>query len=197
VRRFQDKRANARRGVTITGLDGTKRLLRLAAPELKREMDKVIREDILGPVVRSARSNVNDDAPFSGWDRKPFAPGSRPMYSPYNRRWDYDRLEWDPPAMRRKIRVTQGGRAARGRVERSAWALRSDHPAAAVWELMGRGKSNVNMVRTARRLTGQTGRILYKAWDNSREKQTAPAQIKQVVKEYQVKLQARLDGGGM
>jgi hypothetical protein len=42
---------------------------------------------------------------------------------------------------------------------------------------MGRGKSNVNMVRTARRTGGgRAGRILYNAWDNNRTAQTAPEQ---------------------
>lgn len=189
-------RADARRGVTIYGLDGTKRLLRQSAPDLKREMDKIIRDDILGPVVRSARSNINDEAPMSGWDRKPLAPGSRPSYSPYRRRWDYDRLAWDPAQMRAQLRVRQGGRAPRGQVVSAAWQIRSDHPAAAAWELMGRGKSNVNMVRTARRITGQTGRILYRAWDNNATAQTAPQQIIAVVKEYERKLQDRLRNVG-
>ena len=189
-------RADARKGVTIYGLDGTKRLLRTHAPDLKLEMDKIIREDILGPIVRSARSNINDSAPLSGWDRKPLAPGSRPSYSPYGRRWDYERLVWDPSQMRAQIRVRQGGRPRRGEIVRSAWQIRSDSPAAAVWELMGRGKSNVNMVRTARRLSGQTGRILYRAWDNNATAQTAPQQIIAVVKEYEMKLQQRLNNVG-
>jgi hypothetical protein len=61
---------------------------------------------------------------------------------------------------------------------------------------MGRGKSNVNMVRTARRLSGQTGRILYRAWDNNATAQTAPQQIIAVVKEYEMKLQQRLNNVG-
>jgi hypothetical protein len=39
------------------------------APDLKREMDKIIRQDILGPVVRSAKANVPQDAPLSNWNR--------------------------------------------------------------------------------------------------------------------------------
>jgi hypothetical protein len=197
ARRIQDRRADARKGVTIYGLDGTKRLLRLHAPDLKKEMDKVIRQDILGPVVRSARDNISNDAPLSGWDYSPRRPGSSPSYSPYGRRWDYERLAWNPQEMRRQIRVRQGGRAVRGKVERSAWSVRSDHPAAAVWELMGLGKSNVPMVRTARRLTpSRTGRILYKAWDNNAVRQTAPHQIQAVIREYEAKLQERLRNVG-
>jgi len=184
-----------RAGVTVYGLDGTKRLLRLAAPELKREMDKEIRQ-ILEPVQRSARQNVPQDAPLSNWNRSVHRPGSQPSYTPYHKRWEYDRLEWDPGEMRRKIRIRQGGRRARGKVERSAWSVRSDEPAAVVWELMGRGVSNVNMVRTSRRLSGQTGRILYRAWDNSYARRTAPQQIKRVIREYEEKLSERLRSPG-
>jgi hypothetical protein len=159
-------------------------------------MDKIIRQDILGPVLRSARSNVPQDAPLSNWNRGVNAPGSRPSYSPYRRRWDYARLEWDPGQIMRKIVIRQGGGRARGKVERAAWQLRSDDPAAAVWELMGRGKSNVNMVRTVRRMSGQTGRILYKAWDNNHVRQTAPEQIIAVVREYEAKLQQRFNNVG-
>jgi len=200
VRRRVSKRADERRGVTIYGLDGTKRLLRLSAPDLKKEMDKAIRVDILGPLVRSAQSNVPGSPPMSNWNQRPHAPNSRRGYSPYNtggrRSWQGDRMVWDSGEMRRKIRVRQGGRAQAGRLERAAWSIESVSPAAAAWELMGRGKSNTNMVRTARRVGGQTGRILYKAWDNNQTSQTAPHQIMAVVKEFEQKLQDRLRNVG-
>lgn len=180
-----------RAGVTIYGLDGTKRLLRLAAPELKREMDKEIRK-ILKPVERSARQNVPQDAPLSNWNRSVHRPGSQPSYTPYHKRWEYDRLEWDPGEAMRKIRIRQGGRRSRGSIQKSAWSVRSDDPAAVVWELMGRGISNTPMVRTARRLSPNTGRILYRAWDNSYQRQTAPRQIERVIREYERRLEERL-----
>lgn len=180
-----------RTGVTIYGLDGTKRLLRLAAPELKREMDKEIRK-ILKPIERSARQNVPQDAPLSNWNRSVHRPGSQPSYTPYHKRWEYDRLEWDPGEAMRKIRIRQGGRRSRGSIQKSAWSVRSDDPAAVVWELMGRGISNTPMVRTARRLSPNTGRILYRAWDNSYQRQTAPKQIERVIREYERRLEERL-----
>ena len=192
----RDRRFDKTKGVVVYGLDGTKRLLRTHAPELKKEMDKIIRQDILGPVQRSAKSNVPQDAPLSNWNRGVNAPGSRRSYSPYGRRWDYARLEWDPGQIMRKIVIRQGGGRVRGQVERAAWQLRSDDPAANVWELMGRGKSNVNMVRTVRRMSGQTGRILYNAWDNSTARGTAPKQIIAVVREYEAKLQQQLNDVG-
>jgi len=195
-RRARDRRFDATKGVVIYGLDGTKRLLRESAPDLKKEMDKIIRQDILGPVQRSARANVPQDAPLSNWNRGVNAPGSRRSYSPYNRRWDYARLEWEPGQIKQKIVIRQGGGRARGKVERAAWQIRSDDPAAAVWELMGRGKSNVNMVRTVRRMYPPKKRILYTAWDNNAVRQTAPAQIVAVVREYEAKLQERLNNVG-
>ena len=193
----RDRRFDKSKGVVVYGLDGTKRLLRMHAPDLKREMDKIIRQDILGPVVRSAKANVPQDAPLSNWNRGVNAPRSRPSYSPYGRRWDYSRLEWNPGQAMRKIGARQRGARTRGKVERAAWQVFNDDPASSVWELMGRGKSNVNMVRTARRLSGgRTGRILYNAWDNNRTAQTAPEQIIAVIREYEQKLQERLNNVG-
>lgn len=189
-RRVRDRRADNRAGVTIYGLDGTKRLMRLVAPELKQEMDKAIRET-MEPVVRSARANVTTNAPLSRWGQSVHARGSRPSYSPYGRRWDYSRLEWDPGEARREIKVRQSGRRGRGRVVKSAVRVVSDNPAAAVWETMGRGASNTNMARTARRLNGMTGKILYKAWDQSNAGQEAMREVEQVVREYERRLDAR------
>lgn len=182
-------------GVTVEGLTATKRAMRLAAPDLKKDMDRTIRS-LLQPIALRAKRNVEDDPLIRRWEIQPRRPGSRPSYSPYGRRWDYERLQWNPEAMRSDIRVRQGGRRARGTIERAAWSIRSNHPAAAVWELMGRGKSNVSMVRTARRLTGDSGRILYKAWDDSRAEATVPRQIEQTIRDFERQLTRRLEEAG-
>lgn len=179
-------------GVTVSGLSNTKRIMRVAAPDLKREMDKEIR-GLLQPVQALAKRNVSDDPLLTRWERQPRRPGSRASYSPYGRRWDYERLQWNPERMRSQIRIRQGGRRARGTVERAAWSIRSNDPAASVWELMGRGKSNVPMVRTARRLTGDSGRILYKAWDDSRAEQTIPSRIVDTIRDFERQLNRRLE----
>lgn len=179
--------------VTVEGYTQTKKAMRQAAPELKKDMDAEIRS-LLKPVQGIARRNVTDDPLITGWGRQPRQPGSRASYSPYGRRWNYDRLGWNPEDMRRQITIKQGGRRARGTVERAAWSVRSNHPAAAVWELMGRGKSSVPMVRTARRLTGgDAGRILYKAWDDSRAETTIPTQIASTIRKFERELNRRLE----
>lgn len=178
--------------VTVTGLTELKRAMRQAAPELKLEMDREIRS-LLKPIQSDARRNVTDDPLITRWEIQPRRPGSRASYSPYGRRWDYDRLRYDPNQMRSKIAIKQGGRRARGTIERAAWSVRSTHPAAAVWELMGRGKSQVPMVRTARRLTGDSGRILYKAWDDARAETRIPQAIAGTIREYERKLNRRLE----
>jgi hypothetical protein len=186
----------AAKPVTVFGLDKTKRLLREHAPELKREMDKTIRVDILGPVVTQARNNVPSVPILSGWNRTPRNPGSKPSYSPYGRRWDGDRLRWDATRMRSQITVRQGGRAVRGQLERSAWSVVSNNPAAAVFELMGRGRSDSPMVGNVMRRSPRTGRVLYKAWDETGTARTAPAEIVSTIRRYERMLQARLDSGG-
>lgn len=190
--------------VAIYGLRQTKRLMKEIAPDLRKEMDRTIRKDILNPIVVEARRNVPNSPPLSGWASVPSNPDSRRSYSPYGQRWNaarttkngqiggYERLRWDPDDMRRKIKIYQGGGRAKGTAVRAAWQIRSMSPAAAVYELMGRGKSNVPMVSTTMRFDSRTGRILYRAWDDMNAESYAPQQVEKIIRHYEHELNMRL-----
>ena len=148
----------------IYGFRATKRLMRELEPQLFKAMNEEIR-DRLNPVRDLARALTPSSPPVSGWGRRPFAPGSRPSYSPYGRRWDYDRLEWNTGDAKKAILLRQRSKRTRGSVNRTLWQLQSNNPANAAFELMGRGKSRVKMIGNVGRKHPGTGRVLYRAYD--------------------------------
>lgn len=148
----------------IHGFRATKKLMRELEPELLKAMTDEVRRR-LDPVRDRAKKLTPTRPPLSGWGRRPYAPGSRPSYSPYGRRWDYDRLEWNTTDARKNIIVRQRSKRTKGSVNRTLWQIQSNNPANAAFELMGRGKSNVWMVRNTMRVHPGTGRVLYRAWD--------------------------------
>lgn len=181
--------------VEIFGLQSTKRLMRELEPELLKEMNREIR-DQLQPVAVRARSLMPSSPPLSGWGRSVNAPGSRRSYSPYGRRWDYSRLEYNAAEAKRGIVVRQGGGRARGQASRAAWQVRSTNAAASVFELMGRGKSNVRMVRNVASQFPGTGRALYRAFDSvggTRIEQNVVGTIRRFESEFERRLGAAGD----
>jgi hypothetical protein len=71
--------------VIIEGVVGLKKALRQLAPDIKKEMDKEIR-NALKPIIRDARSKVDGKAPGDlinwndpGYTRKPRVPG-KPLF---------------------------------------------------------------------------------------------------------------------
>lgn len=138
--------------------------MRELEPELLKDMNRQIRQE-LEPVAQRARSLIPSSPPLSGWGRSVNSPGSRRSTSPYGRRWDYSRLEWNSSEAKSSIVVRQGGGRSRGRADRAAWQVRSMNPAASAFELMGRGKSNHPMVRNVGRRFPGAGRVLYRAFD--------------------------------
>ena len=180
--------------VQIHGLNGTKRLMRELEPDLLKEMNREIRT-LLEPVAARARSLIPSEPPLPGWGRSVNAPGSRTAYSPYGRRWNYSRLEWNKGEADAGIVIRQGGGRRRGQATSAAWQIRSNNPAAAVFELMGRGKSRVNMVGNLQRRFPQTGRVLYRAFD-----QVGGRRIEQevvgTIRKFEAEFNRRLDGAG-
>lgn len=181
--------------VEIYGLQSTKRLMRELEPDLLKEMNREIREQ-LEPVKARAQSLIPASPPLSAWGRSVARPGSRPKYSPYPRRWDYSRLEWNSSEAKANITIRQGGGRARGQASRAAWQIRSNNPAAAVFELMGRGKSNVAMVRNVNRRFPSSGRVLYRAFDSvggARIEQNVVGTIRRFEAEFDRRLEAAGD----
>jgi hypothetical protein len=181
-------------GVSIHGLNATKRLMRELEPDLLKEMNREIRRQ-LEPVAARAKSLIPSQPPLSGWGRSVFASGSRPRYSPYNRRWDYSRLEWNTHEARKGIVIRQGGGRRRGQATSAAWQIRSTNPAASVFELMGRGKSRVNMVGNVERRFPSTGRVLYRAFDQVGGKRIE-GEVVATIRRFEAEFNRRLDGAG-
>ena len=76
--------------VIIEGVVGLKKALRQLAPDIKKEMDKEIRE-ALKPIVKDARSKVPGTAPGGlinwndpGYERKPRVPGKKQSFPSYD-----------------------------------------------------------------------------------------------------------------
>jgi hypothetical protein len=180
--------------VEIYGLQSTKKLMRELEPELLKEMNREIRTQ-LEPVKARAQSLIPSSPPLSGWGRSVSRSGSRPSYSPYGRRWDYSRLEWNASEAKAGIVIRQGGGRARGQVSRAAWQVRSNNAAAAVFELMGRGKSNVRMVRNVGSRHPGTGRVLYRAFDSVGGRRIEQ-NVVGTIRRFEVDFDRRLDAAG-
>jgi hypothetical protein len=169
--------------------------MRELEPDLLKDMNREIR-DLLAPVAARARSLIPSSPPLSGWGRSVNAPGSRRAYSPYGRRWDYSRLEWNSSEAKAGVVVRQGGGRQRGTATRAAWQVRSNNPAAAVFELMGRGKSNVRMVGNVARSYSGDGRVLYRAWDSLGGGARVEQDVVGTIRRFEAEFNRRLDGAG-
>ena len=178
--------------VELYGLVQTKRLMRELEPELLKEMNREIKES-LEPVAERAKRLIPPSPPLSGWNRAIHNPGSRPSYSPYGRRVG-NKLEWNTQEARNQIVIRAGGRRARGRATSAAWRIRSMNPAAAAFELMGRGKSNVAMVKNVGRRFPGTGRVLYRAFDEVGGDRIVRNVVK-TIKRFETEFQRRLEAG--
>ena len=180
--------------VSIHGFRATKKLMRELEPDLLKAMNNEIRTR-LNPVADLAKSLTPMAPPVSGWGRRPFAPGSRPSYSPYGRRWDYNRLEWNTTDARKQIILRQRSKRTRGSVNRTLWQLQSNNPSNAVFELMGRGKSNVRMVGNVGRKHPGTGRVLYRAYDRLGGDKIEK-HVVDTIRKYEKEFNRRLDAAG-
>jgi len=178
----------------VYGFRATKKLMRELEPDLLKEMNTSVKEQ-LAPIAARAKSLTPSQAPLSGWNRRPFNPGSRPSYSPYGRRWDYNRLEWNSFEAKRQIVIRTGSRRARGSLTRPLFQLQSNNPANAVFELMGRGKSNVHMVRNVKRGFPGTGRVLYRAFDQIGGERVRK-DVADTIKKFEAEFNRRLDASG-
>lgn len=179
--------------LNVRGFRDTRKLMRELEPDLLKELDKSIKEQ-LEPVVARARSLVPSSRPLSRW-KTPNAPGSRPSYSPYGRRWDYSRLEWDAGQAKKSIVARRPGRRPRGKLTRPLYQLQSNNPAAAVFELMGRGKSRVNMIGNVGGRFPGTGRVLYRAFDQIGGKRLE-RDVVDTIKKFEAEFNRRLDAAG-
>jgi hypothetical protein len=183
--------------VNIYGLVETKRLMRELEPELLKQMNSEIKA-ILQPVAARAKSLIPIQAPLSGWEKAVHAPGSRRPYSPYATKAGgsrSERLKWDGQQARSQVVIRASGGRRRGRGSQAAWQIRSNNPAAAAFELMGRGKSNTNMVKNVTRKYPQSGRLLYRAFDEFGEVRITK-KVVGTIRRFEKMFNERLDAAG-
>lgn len=209
----------ARDGVYIEGVNDTIRRLRQFSPDLLKQMNAEIRET-LAPFTELAKSYAGRAArssgrsargvtyegraglPLSRWNQMPNRPGSRPSYSPAqgragSKRWEYDRLRFDTGKVQKGIGVGRGGPVMQGNYTfKGAYSIINRDPAGAVYELMGSGKSNVNMVQNVRGTSGWSRkRLIWRAWDELRGEQSAPAKVVRIIRDYEAKVNAQTSRG--
>jgi hypothetical protein len=84
----------------------------------------------------------------------------------------------------------------RGDSFKGAYAILNADAAGAVFELMGSGKSRVNMVGAVRSRHGSSSRLIWRAWDQMGARLTVPKQVEDTIRLYQARFQERLDGDG-
>jgi hypothetical protein len=75
------------------------------------------------------------------------------------------------------------------------WQLQSNNPSNAVFELMGRGKSNVRMVGNVGRKHPGTGRVLYRAYDRLGGDKIEK-HVVDTIRKYEKEFNRRLDAAG-
>ena len=177
----------------IYGFRATKKLMKQLEPDLWKDLLKEVRGN-LNPVVMRAKILTPTSRPLSKW-KTPANPYSRPSYSPYGRRWDYDRLNWDTTQARKQIVLRQRSRRTRGSVNRTLFQLQSNNPANAAFELMGRGKSQVNMIGNVGSRFPGTGRVLYRAWDQLGGDKVED-RVVDTIRRYEREFNRRLDAAG-
>ena len=178
----------------VYGFRQTKKLMKELEPELFKQMDKAIKGK-LAPIIQRAKNLTPVQRPLRNW-KTPHNPYSRPSYSPYGKRWEYDRLEWDTFQAKKQIVVRAGGgRRRRGSVTRPIYQLQSNNAANAVFELMGRGKSREWMIGNVGRKFPGTGRVLYRAFDQENG-QNIERDVLDTLLKYQEQFNRRLDAAG-
>lgn len=191
-------------GVMVEGVPDLIRRLRLFAPDLLKQMNAEVREALepyttrakayAGQAARSSGGAITGRSglPLSRWNQIPNRPGSRPSYSPAqgrsgSKRWEYDRLRWDTAKVQRGITVGRGGPVMAGSYAfRGAYSIINRSPAGAVYELMGSGKSNTNMVQNVRTTSRYNRkRLIWRAWNEMRGDQSAPAVVVGIIRKFE------------
>jgi hypothetical protein len=159
----------------------TKALMKKTDPELRKAMDKTIR-DLLNPIAKRAKSFVPDQ-PLSGWN-----------YGDAGERYLPSRLPfWNPSLAKRGIAVRQGGRRTKGAVTQAAWKISNSSGAGAAFETAGRGPSKHAFVKAIQNTHGKPSRLIWRAWDEAGGEKNVVGEVRATVNEYESLLQTQLN----
>lgn len=140
---------------TVKGYAELKKELKAFDPELRRAMDKEIRENVQ-PVATLAKSYVPTTV-MTGW---------RKAQNPRGKKGWGDRIGWDQSEVKKGIGVKQGGKRSRGRATSTAWKISNVAGGGVIYELAGskqKAKANAanNSCKTLATLAAQKLRDLF------------------------------------
>ena len=176
--------------VVFYGYNDFKKLLKEFDPELRKAMDKEIR-DSLKPLARRAQGIV-PSAPLSNWTKPPEHPGDKS--------WKGYRV-WDPENVRKGIVVRQGGKRKRGSSTVSMWRFANRNSAGSIYELAGRASSGKTpqgraFIRNLNAAQGKASRLIWRVWSKENAENKIENHVFKTVNEYERKLQDGLDLAG-
>lgn len=170
---------------SLEGYNDFKKQLKEFDPELRRAMDREIRA-ALKPLAARAAAFVPDQ-PLSGW-RTGSGRGAD--------NGDRKLPNWDANAVRKGIKVRQGGKRSRGNATQSAWKIVNMDGAGAAFEIAGkkggRTESGRYLVSGLRFYHGKTSRLIWRAWDEAGGEKKVTAEVLGIVKLYESKLELEL-----
>lgn len=159
----------------------TKALMKSAAPELRKAMDKTVR-GFLNPVAKRAKSFVPEQ-PLTGWN-----------YGSNGQRYMPSRLPfWNAALAKRGISVRQGGKRSKGAVTQAAWKISNSSGAGAAFETAGRGPSQHAFVNAIMQQHGKPSRLIWRAWDEADGDKQIVTQVRETIDHYESQLQMQLN----
>lgn len=177
------KVAGSKPAVIVSGVTETRRELKKFAPDVLKELDKYIKDELSRELIADAASLVPTDPPLSGWGNHK------------------GRTAWDAQKVKRDIKVKQGKRA-RGAEYSALLRISSETAPGAIFMTLGRKNEpktpqGRNFILVA---NNRFGRLPYKfstriLWD-AFQKYGPQRFQEQVLDAYRVaekRLQARLD----
>ena len=171
---------------SVKGYNDFKKQLKTLEPDggaLRRAMDREIRA-VIKPVAARAQALV-PDRPLSGWRLGNGRVGKLNM------------PDWDQSEVRKNIKLKQGGRRSRGNATQAAWKITNLSAAGSVLELAGKkNRGNPRMGPTfISALTlyhGKPSRLIWRAWDEAGGEKKITADVQNIVKLYESKLELGL-----
>lgn len=176
--------------VVFYGYNEFKKLLKEFDPELRKAMDKEIR-DSLKPLANKARTLV-PAAPLSNWTKPPEHAGDRS--------WKGYRV-WDPENVRKGIVIRQGGKRFQGRATVSMWRFANRNAAGSIFELAGRASQGKTpqgraFIRNLNANAGKASRLIWRVWDEENAEKKIENHVFKMVNEYESRLQQGLNIAG-
>jgi hypothetical protein len=169
--------------VVLYGYNDFKKKLKEADAELRKAMDKEIR-DFITPVSSLAKAYVPSVA-MRNWKS-----GGDGVWS--------DRLGWDQSAVIKGIAVRQGGKRSRGSATSAGWRIQNKSAAGAVYELAGKkssgsGTAGMSFINAITLRGGRPSRLIWRAWDAKGGEQAITRSVVETIHKFENELQRKLD----